>query len=401
MKSLINPAEAQRRILTNLLDLPVIDCPLEKCAGRILRQPVIADRPFPPFNRSMMDGYAIRAADIDENGIFEITVQAPAGAPEQRLGATPRVCAEIMTGAVVPSDADCVVQYEVTRRIDDTHMQLIDTNDHSTGHFIHAYASDRDSREVLLETGRLIGAREIAVAASCGYASLSVSKKPAIAIVSTGDELVAIVRAPAPHQIRRSNDIMMNAALKHVDLPACQFAHLPDEPEVSKAQLAELIKANDIVIISGGISMGKKDYIPGALDELGLQCHFHGVAQKPGKPIGYWSQSDCAVFTLPGNPLSTLTCLHHYVIPALFQAMGQRQVEVLSEVQIDSKVSARDDITIFLPIRRGGNNQASAQPANNSGDLVRILESDGYIELPPTKEKFYSVGKSFDFHPWY
>ncbi len=401
MKSLINPTQAQRRILANLPPLPAIDCPLQKCAGRILRETITADRPFPPFNRSMMDGYAIRAADIDGSGIFEITVQVPAGTPEQILGNTPRACAEIMTGAVVPSDADCVVQYEVTRRIDETHMQLLDPVDHATGDFIHVYASDRPAGEVLLQAGTLIGAREIAVAASCGCATLSVSKKPAIAIVSTGDELIAIDESPCPHQIRRSNDVMIDAAFKRVDLPACQFAHLPDDPDTSQSQLADLIAANDIVIITGGISMGKKDYIPAALNTLGLQCHFHGVAQKPGKPLGLWSQTDCTVFTLPGNPLSTLTCLHHYVLPALFHAMGQSQMAASSAVQIDSKIPARDDLTVFLPVKRNTHNQAGPQPANNSGDLVRILQSDGYIELSPTPEKSYPAGTSFDFHPWY
>lgn len=349
----------------------------------------------------MMDGYAIRASDIDAHAIFEITVQAPAGTPERTLGPAPRTCAEIMTGAVVPGDADCVVPYEVTRRIDDTHMQLLDPSDHATGDCIHAFASDRPAGEVLLEAGTLIGAREIAVAASCGCATLSVSKKPAIAIVSTGDELVTIDQAPAAHQIRRSNDVMIDAALKAVDLPACQFAHLPDEPETSQAQLAELIAANDIVIITGGISMGKKDYIPGALDALGLDCQFHGVAQKPGKPLGYWGRNDCAVFTLPGNPLSTLTCLHHYVIPALFHAMGQTEPAVPYQVTLDAPVKARDDLTVFLPVKRHNDNQASPHPANNSGDLVRILQSDGYIQLPPTPDQSYPAGKSFGFHTWY
>jgi len=349
----------------------------------------------------MMDGYAIRTGEIDERGIFEIVAQAPAGAPQQSLGTQQRACAEIMTGAVVPTDADCVVQYEVTRRIDDSRMQLIDPSDHAPGDFIHEYASDRPAGDVLLKSGVLIGTREIAVAASCGYHTLSVSKKPSIAIVSTGDELVEIAATPAPHQIRRSNDVMIDAALKRIDLPACQFAHLPDEPETSKAQLAELIKANDIVIISGGISMGKKDYIPDALDALGLSCRFHGVAQKPGKPLGFWSHPDCAVFTLPGNPLSTLTCLHQYVIPALFHAMGQTDTPRPRKVALDAPVKARDDLTIFLPVSLSADNQAHPKPAKNSGDLVRILQSDGYIELLPTQKKSYELGSKFNFHPWF
>lgn len=348
-----------------------------------------------------MDGYAIHTEQIDSSGVFEITSQAHAGSPEQCLGSKQRACMEIMTGAVVPSDANCVVQYEATRRIDGKHMQLLDTSDPTAGDFIHSIASDRTAGEILLHAGTLIGSREIAVAASCGCDTLLVSKMPTIAIVSTGDELVDIATAPQPHQIRRSNDIMIDAALKQVHMPATQFAHLPDEPEASTKRLSELIATNDIVLISGGISMGKKDFVPTALDALGLGCQFHGVAQKPGKPLGYWSQPNCAVFALPGNPLSTLTCLHQYVIPALFNALALKGNSVLQKVHLASPVKARDDLTIFLPVSLNENNQATAQPTNNSGDLVRICKSDGYIALPPNKEKGYKTGKSFDFHPWY
>jgi molybdopterin molybdotransferase len=176
---------------------------------------------------------------------------------------------------------------------------------------------------------------------------------------------------------------------------------LPDDPKTSKTQLRQLIQDNSIVIISGGISMGKKDYIPAALNELGLTCHFHGVSQKPGKPFGYWSNKSCAVFTLPGNPLSTLTCLHQYTIPAIFHAMGLTGNPTEASVCIDTATKARDDLTVFLPVKLSGNNQANPQPVQNSGDLVRVLSSDGYIELPPTKDKAYPTGTRFAFHPWY
>ena len=117
--------------------------------------------------------------------------------------------------------------------------------------------------------------------------------------------------------------------------------------------------------------------------------------------MGFWSDANCAVFTLPGNPSSTLTCLHHYVIPAILYAMGQKDAHSLRRVALSTSVKARDDLSIFLPVKLESNNQASPQPTQNSGDLVRILSSDGYIQLPPTNEKSYPAGKSFDFHPWY
>ncbi|MGJ8654528.1 MAG: molybdopterin molybdotransferase MoeA [Opitutaceae bacterium] len=401
MKSLITPSEATRLILENLPKISTIQCPLDKCAGRILQETIIADRPFPPFNRSMMDGYAIRAADIDTDGQFHISIQAPAGSPEQLIGSTSKHCAEIMTGAVVPEDADCVVPYETTKRIDEQTMQLLKPSKHTTGDCIHPYASDRPTGEILLKHGAVIGSREIAVAATCGYAKLSVAKIPAITIVSTGDELVDVALEPAPHQIRRSNDIMVETALARVHLNAKERAHLPDEADECKTALKALIEKNEVILISGGISMGKKDFIPAVLDELGLTNHFHGIAQKPGKPMGYWTNSKCAVFTLPGNPLSTLTCLHHYVIPAIFSAMGKIRTKHAQKVSVGKDLRARDDITIFLPVSLSSDHVATSQPAQNSGDLVRILSSDGYIVVPPKQTKVYPTGSSFDYHAWH
>jgi len=400
MKALISSTAARQHIDAHLPTIPAIHCPLDQCAGRILREAVSADRPLPPFDRSMMDGFAIRAADATQCDTFIIVAQAPAGTPAVTLGSAPGVCAEIMTGAVVPADADCVVPYEVTERIDEQTIRLLNPADHTKGNCIHPLGSDHPEGKVLLAPHTVIGSREIAIAATCGYAQLQVTKMPTIAIVSTGDELVDVATTPETHQIRRSNDLSIEIALTDAKLSAQSRTHLPDDAAISKTKLSELIEQNTFLIISGGISMGKKDYIPDTLDELGLQNHFHGVLQKPGKPFGYWSNDHCAAFTLPGNPLSTLVALHHYVIPAIKQAMGAPADSTARSVQLAEPVKARDDITLFLPVKLGTNNTAHSSPAHNSGDLVRILQSDGYIELPPCETKTYAKGESFEFHPW-
>lgn len=401
MKSLISPSEALRCLQDKLPTMPAIDCPLAKSTGRVLRDIVQADRPFPPFDRSMMDGYAIRAADLSESDTFEITRQIPAGSPAQWLGAESCTCAEIMTGAVVPDDADCVIPYEATERLDAEQMQVIQPDQHTTGDFIHKLGSDRPAGATLLEAGRIIGSRETAVAASCGYTKLSVSKNPSIAVVSTGDELVDMAEIPDAHQIRRSNDVMIESALWRAGLEANAIEHLPDDAEACFEQLKKLTAENDIVLLSGGVSMGKKDFIPGALDRIGLKCHFHGVAQKPGKPFGYWSDSRCSVFTLPGNPVSTLVCLHHYVIPSLRQAMQPIHKPVIHRVETNETITARDDFTLFLPVKIKESHTAIPMPVQNSGDLGRILDSDGYIVVEPTPERSYAAGSHFEFFPWY
>ena len=399
MKDLIHTAVAQALTIKHLPAVRPIECPLSKCAGRILRQPIHADRPFPPFNRSMMDGYALRVAEIKQHNSFKITAQAMAGAQPIAIGNTSGQCVEIMTGAVVPDDADCVVPYEETEELEDGHIRLLYPDKHASGNCIHKLGSDHPAGEVLLSPGRLIGSREVAIAASCGYTNLQVSKIPSICIVSTGDELVEIANKPAAHQIRRSNDIAVETALARLQLHAKTLVHLPDERTTSQQQLTQIIKDNEFVIITGGVSMGKKDYIPDVLNELGLDCHFHGVRQKPGKPFGYWSRPDCSVFALPGNPLSVLISLHRYVIPALQRALGQNESSH-SNVKLSQSTKCRNDITVFLPIELDANGNATPLPAQNSGDLVSILASSGFIELQPNAQREYPQGSRHRYISW-
>ena len=236
MNPLITPDEADALIAAHLPRLPAIDCPLDKCAGRVLRESIRADRPFPPFNRAMMDGYAIRHADSQQCTSFTIHGQAFAGSQQRKLPAEPGACIEIMTGAVVPEGADCVVRYEDTRINSDGHMELIDDLTLEQGEAIHPLGSDLPAGATLLKDGSMIGGREIGIAASCGKESLKVGKLPAITIVSTGDELVDVSETPAPHQIRRSNDRAIEAALAHAHLHAQERVQLPDEKAVSKEQ---------------------------------------------------------------------------------------------------------------------------------------------------------------------
>ncbi|MEO0510239.1 MAG: molybdopterin molybdotransferase MoeA [Verrucomicrobiota bacterium] len=400
MKELIEPSEARQRIAAHLPNIPTIDCPVDKCAGRALRQNIVTDRPFPPFDRSMMDGYALRASDAKHGLTLKLTGMATAGAPRISNGEGPNDCVEIMTGAILPEMADCVVPYENTERTDDGQIRLTDEAPIHPGDFIHRKGSDFDAGAALLQTGQKIGSREVAAAATCGYAKLKVSKIPRIAIACSGDELVAVDQKPEPHQIRRSNDSCIETGLARIHLNAEKKVHLPDEPEIVYSKLKSLIEQNDFVILSGGISMGKKDFIPETLDELGLTCHFHGIAQKPGKPMGYWTTNHCAVFALPGNPLSTLTCLHHYVIPALEKALGLDSADSHQSVLLNKSESVRKDTTVFLPVAVGSNNTASPCQPQNSGDLVRILQSNGYIMVPPGEAEA-TQGKAYTFYPWH
>ncbi|MEM7790102.1 MAG: molybdopterin molybdotransferase MoeA [Verrucomicrobiota bacterium] len=400
MKPLIEPSLAKELILANLPDISAIDCPLDKCAGRILRQSIASDRPMPPFDRSMMDGYALDAASAEAGRIFKVVTSVPAGAPQASIGNEPNSCAEIMTGAILPAGANCVVPYEDTERVSEHEIRITDQEPIHPGDFIHKEGSDFSSGKILVEEGTPLGSREITVAASCGYANLSVSKMPSIAIACSGDELVEVDAAPESHQIRRSNDYAIETGLARAELSAGVRLHLPDEITTVRSQLSKLIEENTFIILSGGISKGKKDFIPSILDEQDLRCHFHGVAQQPGKPMGFWSNSHCAVFALPGNPLSTLTCLHHYVIPAMRKAMMLAREVPKRSVTLAKSESVRPRLTVFLPVILQENNQALPCPPQNSGDLVRILQSDGYVEIPAGQGEA-KAGQSYPFYSWY
>ena len=398
MKALIKADEAKTIISKHLRKFSSSYFPIEKCARRTLRQDIIADRPLPPFNRSMMDGYALRFSDINKVDSFNVSALAAAGTKKLTLNNKIGSCVEIMTGAVVPNGADIVVPYEETEYLDNGEIRLLPDNKRDIGGAIHPIGSDHNNSEILVSAGCIIGSREIAIAATCGYSKLKISNNPSIAVVTTGDELVSVSKTPKSYQNRRSNDLSMVAALNSWGYPVKECAHLNDERVSLKASLVRLIESNDVLLVSGGISKGKKDFIPGVLDEIGLVCRFHGVAQKPGKPFGFWSNDLCSVFALPGNPQSTLTCLHQYVLPALRAASGNN-INKKTCVDLLDTATGIENMTTFLPVSVTAENKATQCPCQNSGDLVKILSSDGYIELPP-KAVYYPAGSSFLFYPW-
>lgn len=400
MSPLIHPDEAFKQILRHLPKSGRISCPLAACAGRVLRETICADRPFPPFDRAMLDGFALRAAETGTSEPFIITAQAPAGHPQMRLAKQARSCVEIMTGAMLPRGADCIVPYEDTQRLDEGHMRIKGGGRYEPGQAVHLRGSDHAAEAPLLAPGVRLGSREIAVAATCGAEHLQVSEIPSIAIAGSGDELVDPSARPEPHQIRRSNDLTILAALAREGFPARQRITLPDNAEACLRELRSLVKNNTFVILSGGLSAGRKDHLPSVLNELGLIGVFHGVAQKPGKPMGFWYHRDGVVFALPGNPLSTLSCLHHYVIPALQAAQQRTQRHPARAVRLRRPVRVRKDFTVFMPVRLEEENRAVAVPPQNSGDLVAILRSDGYLLIPDGVAEA-DESMALAFHPWY
>ena len=243
MKALIQADEAKTIISKHLRKFSSSYISIEKCVGRTLRQDIAADRPLPPFNRSMMDGYALRFSDIAKVNSFNISATAAAGTQKITLNDKIGNCVEIMTGAVVPNGADIVVPYEETEYLDNGEIRISPNNRRHLGSAIHPIGSDHNSNEILVRAGCIIGSREIAIAATCGYSKLKISNNPSIAVVTTGDELVPVSKTPKSYQNRRSNDLSMLAALNSSGYPVLECVHLDDERVSLKASLVRLIES--------------------------------------------------------------------------------------------------------------------------------------------------------------
>ncbi len=397
MAELISTQEAWRRITADFPKAGHERVALAESVGRTLAEPVRADRDFPPFTRVMMDGYALRLADLEGDRRLAVTGFQRAGEPALSLGEAGS-CVEVSTGAMCPGGAEAVVPYEKTERIDETVQVQADFTP-PPNNFLHAQGLDAKGGEVLLPAGTRMSARQIAVAAACGCGELTVATRPPLALFSTGDELVPVDATPQPHQLRQSNFWALTTALASAGFPAKTQGHLPDDPEVMRSELAKALEAHEVLIFTGSASKGKADHLPGVLEALGAQKRFHGVAQRPGKPFGFFAgPAGQAIFLLPGNPLSALVGLHRWVLPACRQGAGGTPTEGIT-ARLAEAFSFGQPMTCFLPVRRVGEGVAPL-PANNSGDFTTVLQADGFVELPADETEF-PAGGSFAFYPWY
>jgi molybdopterin molybdotransferase len=320
----------------------------------------------------------------------------------RRLGSGADACVEVMTGAVLPEGADCVVTYEDTTRNGAT-MALVEGAGFAPGHAVHRRGSDHRAGELIVRSGTRITGREIAVAASVGAAVLTVASFPKIAVVTTGDELVEVEADVAQHQIRRSNDHALRAALISAGFPRIERFHLRDVVEEIESTLRHILAEFDVVLITGGVSKGKFDFLPAGLAQQGVRKIFHGVAQRPGKPFWFGvSVRRTPVFALPGNPVSAYTCLHRYILPALAQASGLIPVALRTAV-LAAPVVFRPKLALLLPVRLSSGPRAEllATPdaGNTSGDFTSLVGTDGFVELP-AGEKEFPTGTAAPFYPW-
>ena len=399
MKSLITPSRAEALILPLRKPFPAEPCDLEKAAGRILRQEIKADHDFPPFDRVTMDGAAVRAAEIRSGRrSFRIRGMAVAGEAGAVLPREDGAAMEVMTGAILPQGADCILPCEWYRleEHEEGILTLSEEVSPQAGAFIHARASDHRSGEVLLPAGVRLGPVGISIAAACGCDRLMVSARPRVAVIGTGDELVPVGEKPGPGQIRRTNIAALSSALELAGYPPSEMGCLRDDPQSLRMALEGILSRNDVVILTGGVSKGKRDHVPEIARQLGALPILHGIAQRPGKPMAVWNMPEGPViFGLPGNPVSALVCLHRYLIPALDRWSGALPVAT-PRIRLSGDFARPPGLTLFLPVVAVSNGSAHPLPVANSGDFAGLIGSTGFMELDET----FAEGGEAPYFSW-
>ncbi len=385
---MIKVEEAEKIILKLSRDYGTETVSFDNCLGRVLAEDIKADRDLPPFNRVTMDGIAIRHEAFDKgNRSFKIKATQSAGEQPIEINNDDE-CVEIMTGASLPASTDTIVPYEQIEMNDG--VAKINSETLVYNQNIHFKGRDKKQNEVLIEASQFITPTIITIAATVGKTNLLVKKLPKIIIVSTGDELVETHKTPALFQIRRSNDYTLQAILKQYVLHA-ELLHLPDDPEIIEEQLRRCINNYDVIILSGGVSMGKFDYVPPALEKLQVKKLFHKVQQRPGKPFWFGKDEEgTLIFALPGNPVSTFVCFQRYFLPWLKKCLQVKTNEVFAILNED--FAFIPDLQYFLQVKLSINEKgeliATPLKGNGSGDFANLLQTDAFMELPLERNDF-------------
>ncbi len=382
----ITPAEAEDLIRTSFPGYTPVTLPLAECQGRILAEDLRADRDQPPFDRIAMDGIAIATSDYRSGcRIFRVEGLQRAGDPPGRLSG-PKGCLEAMTGAVLTQGADAVIPVEQLRFENGYAHLLPDCPPPSPYRHVHRAGSDCSSGDVIVPAGVRLQAPQLGAAASFGQTRLAVRKIPRFTIISTGDELVDTDQIPLPHQIRRSNPAAILAALRDAGCTEVTLLSVPDDRHRILEVTRTALYNSDALILTGGVSMGKTDYVPEVLRELGVVERFHKIRQKPGKPMWFGIGPDGRpVFALPGNPAAVLVCLYRYVLPALQGTDASASAPI--PVRLPGLEWPSGSLTHFRPVRlhREADGAWRAEFISNqgSGDFSAWACADGFVELDP------------------
>ena len=400
---LISPDRALRIVLSRVRPpAGAFRVPLLAALGRRLAEDVRSDRDQPPTDRSAMDGYAVISADLRAPPRRLRPVGEAAAGGAARICVRAGSCAAILTGASVPPGADAVVPVEQTRREGDWVTFLSPSR---RGDNVRRRGEEAARGQVLLPKGTLLGPAQIAVCAMVGKAALRVRRGPKVAVICTGEELREPGGPISPHQIRDSNGPMLLAALAAHGLPGAERRIVKDDPAAIASRLRADLRKCQVVIVTGGVSVGRYDFVPEAVRRAGGRVRFHGVNMKPGRPQLYATVgAGRHVFALPGNPVSVMTGLHELVLPALRRLCGAARADCrpAARLPLAGAVRSNGKRTVFALARlvetaRGA--RAAPVASAGSADIIAACAADGVIVVPEGT-RHIAAGCIVEFHPW-
>jgi molybdenum cofactor synthesis domain-containing protein len=381
-------AEAIEIVLSHAPRLGVESVQLKNTVGRFLAEDIIADTDLPPFDRAQMDGYAVRAADVANTPArLRIAGESAAGAGwHHEMNSSEAV--RIMTGAPVPQGADAVQQVELTREVNGD-VEILESV--SSGRSIVRQASEIKAGATVLRAGEQISAAMIATLASFGYAEVKVSRRPRVAVMATGSELVDVNQRPARDQIRDSNNYTIEAYASQSNAIVARLPLAGDDTEELKRAMREAAETCDVLITSGGVSMGVYDFTKAALKELGAEIFFERVALRPGKPTVFARLGNALVFGLPGNPVSVAVTFNLLARTALRAMQGATQTTLTEEpavLALDVKGSADRESYLPAVLRTDEKGVLLAEPLKwgGSSDFVSFARATALINLPAGKK---------------
>jgi len=399
---MLNVADALTILLDAVSSLPTLEAQLEDVLGRTLAERIVADRDFPPTDRSAMDGFAVRAADCSKPGSFlsvtgEVRAGQVAGAAFVGVGQAVR----IFTGGVIPRGADAVVMVELTEEDRNAGTVLVQECPKS-GHNIRRQGEDLRAGETVIEPGTVVRAAEIAALAAVGRTRITVVRSPRVAVMSTGDEVVEVESNPAPHQLRNSNARMLLAQLQAISVDARYLGIARDDRAALDAMIADGL-TGDVLVLTGGVSVGEYDLVGAALIHAGCEVLFHNVAMRPGKPIVAAKRGGCLVLGLPGNPVSAFTGFHVFVAPAMRKLMGHpAPVSAPLRAMLVAPLRRRPGrLTYHLAYLRWHEGKPVVVPVTSasSGDVISLVRANAFIVAPGDTQPI-PAGTEVDVVAW-
>jgi molybdopterin molybdotransferase len=357
--------------------------PLSGSIGRVLREDLAADADSPPFDKAIRDGFAVRHADVQEvPAVLRVIGESRAGAAADVTVGRGQCC-EIMTGAPLPAGADAVVMVEHTERLSAESVRIGKPARQNEGLLRRGTEAKRG--DILLRSGKLIGLADVGLLASAGKANVTVSRRPGVAIIATGDELVQVHESPQPGQIRNSNSYTLHVQCLAAGADPILLGIARDNLDDLRAKIRRGLE-HDILLVSGGVSMGKYDLVENVFAEFGVEVFFEKVAMKPGKPTVFGYRDRVFVFGLPGNPVSTIVAFHMFVRPVILSLLKAEDTSPrVLEATLDAPAKCDPERAALVPavVRfEAGDYHISTAPWKGSSDLVGLARANALIMIP-------------------